>query len=105
MMDRAPDRTSREARFTAFFEANYGRLLAFARRRVDPSVAQDIVAETFLKAWRRFDDHDTEATTWLYSIARGEIANVRRGRARRSALAERLRLMTLATNPAVTTRQ
>ena len=49
-------RTSAEARFDALYDAHFRDLLAFALRRVErPDDAADVVAETFLVAWRRLD--------------------------------------------------
>src|SRR5260221_4675312 len=48
----------------------YRYLLVFTR---DPSLAEDLAAETFeraLRAWRRFDPRRASARTWLCTIAR-----------------------------------
>ncbi|HEX6327734.1 MAG TPA: sigma-70 family RNA polymerase sigma factor [Jiangellaceae bacterium] len=87
---RAPDRAPR---FTSFFEATYGDLLRFAQRRVHSDHAEDVVAESFLVAWRRLDDLPRgrdDARAWLFGIARGVILNVHRGAERQRALAVRL---------------
>lgn len=81
-------------RFRALFDDAERDLLAYALRRVDrPEDAADIVAETFLVAWRRLDDIPPggEARLWLYGVARRQLANQRRGQLRRSQLADRLR--------------
>lgn len=62
----------------------------FVHRRVDPAVGDDVVAEVFLIAWRRFDRVPTDELAWLLGIARGVLANQRRGEARRSALTARV---------------
>ncbi len=41
--------------FTALYEARYGAIHAYAARRVGLQAADEIAAETFLIAWRRFD--------------------------------------------------
>jgi RNA polymerase sigma-70 factor, ECF subfamily len=84
---------SREQRFTALFTNCYGPVLAFARRRLGPDLAQDVVAETFLTAWRRIDELTDEPLPWLYRVASHAIANQRRGLARRQRLADRARRM------------
>jgi RNA polymerase sigma factor (sigma-70 family) len=75
--------------------AEHGReILAYALRRVgDPEDAADVVAETFLIAWRRLEDvpPDRQARLWLYGVARRVLANQRRGERRRERLGERLR--------------
>jgi RNA polymerase sigma-70 factor, ECF subfamily len=62
----------------------------FVHRRVDPAVADDVVADVFLVAWRRFDGAPAEILPLLFGIARGILANQRRAQARRSALHGRL---------------
>jgi RNA polymerase sigma-70 factor (ECF subfamily) len=87
---RAPDR---EARFTLLYEAAYADLLRFAQRRVHPTHAEDVVAESFLVAWRRLDDlppRRDDARAWLFGIVRGVILNTHRGAERQQALAVRL---------------
>jgi RNA polymerase sigma-70 factor (ECF subfamily) len=64
-----------EERFTAIFETHYGRVSAYVRRRVPPSVAPDIVAETFLAAWRHLDQLGDHSLAWLYRAAAHEIAH------------------------------
>jgi len=83
---------SREQRFIVLFTNCYGPVLAFARRRVGPDEAQDVVAETFVTAWRRFDDLIGEPLPWLYRIAGHAVANQRRGDVRRQRLDARARL-------------
>lgn len=85
---------SPEERFSALFERTRLPLLAYAVRRVaDPADAADVVAETYLVAWRRLDDVPAgdEARPWLFGVARRVLANHYRGERRRVALADRLR--------------
>jgi RNA polymerase sigma-70 factor (ECF subfamily) len=86
--------SSPEERFSALFERTHSALLGYAVRRVaDPSDAADVVAETFLVAWRRLDDVPSgdKARPWLFGVARRVLANYYRGERRRHALADRLR--------------
>jgi RNA polymerase sigma-70 factor, ECF subfamily len=93
-------RQAREQRFTSLFSECYSPVLAFARRRLGPDVAQDVVAETFLTAWRRLDEITGEPLPWLYRIAGHAVANQRRSQARRSHLDDRARrLMSEGTVP------
>ena len=90
----------REARFRSIFELSEREILAYALRRVRrPEDAADVVAETFLAAWRRIDDvPDGDAgRLWLYGAARRVLANQRRGDLRRSRLADALRVELAAT--------
>lgn len=89
-----PSPPDREARFTALFESTHRALLAYAVRRVtEPQDAADVVAESFLVAWRRIDDvpAGADARPWMFGVARRVLANARRGDRRRLALADRLR--------------
>jgi len=84
----------RQARFEAVYAANQALILGYALRRTASSEdAADILAETFLTAWRRLGDlpPGDDATLWLYGVARRVLANYYRGERRRSALADRLR--------------
>ena len=83
----------RQARFEALYAANHSPIFGYAlRRTASPDDAADILAETFLTAWRRLDDLPAgdDARMWLYGVARRVLANYRRGERRRSALADRL---------------
>lgn len=83
----------REARFTILYDAAYADLLRFVSRRVDPAAAEDVVADAFLVAWRRFEDlpdHPDDARAWLFGIARGVTLNTRRSAGRQRALGVRL---------------
>jgi RNA polymerase sigma-70 factor, ECF subfamily len=83
-------------RFTALYREHHARVRDFARRRVGGDLAQEIVAETFLIAWRRIDAVPVVAVPWLYRVALYEIANARR----RQAKAERIHDALLEHHPA-----
>ncbi|GAA2168964.1 RNA polymerase sigma factor [Pedococcus bigeumensis] len=86
--------SSPEELFSQLFERTHVALLGYAVRRVgDPADAADVVAETYLVAWRRLEDVPTgpEARPWLFGVARRVLANHYRGERRRLALADRLR--------------
>ncbi len=85
----------RRQRFERLYAATCGPLLGYALRRTPNSDdAADVVAETFLTAWRRLDDipPGDQARLWLYGVARHVLANYRRGERRRCELSDRLRL-------------
>ena len=63
---------------------------SYALRRADPADADDVVAETFLVAWRRFDDMPSDPRPWLLSVARHVLANRRRSVQRLTSLSDRL---------------
>lgn len=81
------------ARFEALFEAHYGAVLAYARRRASSDVGADVAAATFEVAWRRLDEVPDEALPWLYGVARRLLANTRRADVRRQRLWSRLRAL------------
>jgi RNA polymerase sigma-70 factor, ECF subfamily len=81
---------TREERFEGLFRENYPFVRAYALRRTSGEAAQDVVAETFLVAWRRLDDVPADALPWLYGVARRVLANQRRTADRGEALEERL---------------
>ncbi|WP_193106606.1 RNA polymerase sigma factor [Brachybacterium sp. FME24] len=88
-----PQTPGDEQRFTALFDDAYTDVLRFVRRRHGEDGAEDVVSDTFLTAWRRLDDLPTDhgnARAWLFGIARGTLANSRRGAHRRQALGIRL---------------
>jgi len=87
-------RASRRTRFEEIYAANCGPILGYALRRTsNGDDAADVVAETFLTAWRRLDDVPSGdgARLWLYGVARRVLANYHRGERRRFELADRLR--------------
>ncbi len=88
------DAAARQVRFEAVYAANHVSILGYALRRTAcPDDAADVLAETFLTAWRRLDElpNGDEARLWLYGVARRVLANFYRGERRRTALADRLR--------------
>ena len=76
----------REERFDELYRSYFARVLAYAVRRASQDVAHDIVADTFLIAWRRLEHLPAEPLPWLLGIARKTLANQRRGIRRRAAL-------------------
>jgi RNA polymerase sigma factor (sigma-70 family) len=65
-------------------------IVAYVRRRSTADSVDDLVAETFLVAWRRLDDVPEEPLAWLLAVARRVLSTHRRGRDRRRNLGERL---------------
>ncbi len=76
--------------FENVFNACYEPVYRYAARRVAPEAVQDVVAETFLVAWRRYPELRGEPLPWLLGIARRVASTHRRSGARREALRERL---------------
>jgi RNA polymerase sigma factor (sigma-70 family) len=84
-------------RFEALFAAHRVDVLRYVFRRVRPDVAEDVVSEVFLIAWRRQSEVPSNALPWLYGVARKVLANQRRSTDRRTGLA----LRAAAQGPAV----
>ena len=79
-----------QAEFERLFRRHHATVHRFVARRVESAAVQDVVAETFLTAWRRFDRVEGDPLPWLLGIARRVCANHLRGRDRLAALRERL---------------
>jgi RNA polymerase sigma-70 factor (ECF subfamily) len=82
-----------QIQFSRLYREQGWAILAYALRRVeDREDAADVVAETFLIAWRRLAEvpAGTEARLWLYAVARRTIANLHRSERRRTRLGGRL---------------
>lgn len=90
---------SRLVRFDALFTEYQRRVMAYAMRRTQTLAdAEDVAAETFTIAWRKFDTIPAaEPLPWLYAVARRVLANHRRGSGRRERLAALLRVEDVAT--------
>ncbi|MBG0831973.1 sigma-70 family RNA polymerase sigma factor [Planomonospora sp. ID67723] len=74
------------SRFEAVYRRTYEQILGYAVRRCSsPEDAADVVAETYVIAWRRIAElPDGEAgRLWLYGVARRVLANHRRSERRR----------------------
>lgn len=82
--------------FTRSWERDGPRVAMYARRHVAVDDVQDVVAETFLQAWRRWDVVPQPPIAWLVGTARKVIGNQRRSKGRRAALHERLVLLDAA---------
>lgn len=86
---------NRDAAFETLFAQHYWSVRNFAVRRVPEALVEDVVAETFIVAWRRLDDIYGEPGPWLFGVARRVIANQLRGQRRWEALVDRLQATTV----------
>ncbi|RIJ77900.1 sigma-70 family RNA polymerase sigma factor [Nakamurella silvestris] len=100
------DAADERSRFDELYEAHVGDVLSYAlRRSTDREDAADLVAETFLLAWRKLPEipADGGALPWLYVVAGNLLANhYRRSRTRHAlvgALADQLRRHPVAPPP------
>ena len=76
------NRAEPEQRFRSLYLDYYKQVYMYFRRRTDTECAKDGTAETFLVAWRRFDQlpADDRVLPWLYGTARRVLANQWRSR-------------------------
>jgi RNA polymerase sigma-70 factor (ECF subfamily) len=85
--------TDHEAAFRGLYQATYDDLLSFVERRVHLAVADDVVAEVFMTAWRRFADVPVardQARAWLFTVAHNTLRNRHRSDTRQQSLALRI---------------
>jgi RNA polymerase sigma-70 factor (ECF subfamily) len=80
-----------QPRFEALVAEVYQPLQRYIRRRIDPASADDVLGDALLVMWRRLDDIPADAElAWCYGVARGCLANKRRGTDRHLKLVRRL---------------
>jgi RNA polymerase sigma-70 factor (ECF subfamily) len=78
-------------RLASLWNAHYPAVLAYARRRAPEEMANDAASAAFTVLWRRIDEPLDDPLPWLLAVARRELANQRRGEARRRRLGIRAR--------------
>lgn len=76
--------------FSAVFAEQYPAVLAFARRRVGHEDGEDVAAEVFAVAWRRWDVAPEDVRPWLFGIAKNVIRDCTRGSTRHLRLQTKL---------------
>ncbi len=89
-MSHQADRDDQTARFERLFRAQYPAVAGYVRRRADAALADDLVNEVFLVAWRRLDEVPPSPRPWLLGVARNVLGTHIRGARRVRALHERL---------------
>lgn len=82
---------SRARRFEEVAAEVFEPLQRYIKRRIDPDLAEDVLADVMLTVWRRLDDIPTDRTLpWCYGVARRALANQHRSNRRHLRLVERL---------------
>jgi RNA polymerase sigma-70 factor (ECF subfamily) len=76
--------------FNRLWQEHALAVLRYARRRVYDEQADEVVAETFVVAWRRLAEIPAAELPWLFGVARRVSANIRRSDQRRLALQDRM---------------
>ncbi|MDQ3638662.1 MAG: sigma-70 family RNA polymerase sigma factor [Actinomycetota bacterium] len=91
LRSRRRDTSEGEFPLRAAYADHAGELFQLAFRSLgDQGLAEEVVQETFVRAWRssaRFDERRGSVRTWLFAIARNLIVDAARARAVRSRAA------------------
>jgi len=79
-------------RFEALYTGSYQEISGYVRRRVPPDAADDVVAQVFTVAWRRFGQVPSppQDRLWLFGVARNCAAEHHRAATRWLRLRTRL---------------
>ena len=74
-------------RFTAMYDTHRNQVWAYAAWLADRQLADDLVSDTFVVAWRRLRDVPDPALPWLLGVARNMVREHIRSAGRRGSLA------------------
>lgn len=99
MSEQSSDPGSEAQQFARLWDDYAGRIQAYAVRRVGPDQAEEVLAETFLVAWRRVADIPGDPLPWLLVVARNTIAADRRSRYRARAVEQELARLEMLSEP------
>ena len=78
-------------RFQALYAEHHARVYAYAVSRAGRQLADEVVSEVFLVAWRRLADVPAPALPWLLMVARNTACSQFRGSARQRSISAELR--------------
>ena len=84
------DEDERRRAFETLYRVTLPSIRSYARRRAPDDLADDVVAQTYLTAWRRCDDAIAGGLPWLYRTARFTLANHQRTERRQLRVAQRV---------------
>jgi RNA polymerase sigma-70 factor (ECF subfamily) len=85
--------------FESFYRDHYDAVSRYVARRVPPNSHDEVVAATFIVAWKKFTEVPSPSLTWLYRIACYEVAHERRRLVRQPQLAELNDLHLIGSSP------
>jgi RNA polymerase sigma-70 factor (ECF subfamily) len=94
-MSTSDEAITREARFESLFLSNRSGILGYFLRRMHSKPdAADLLAETFLIAWRKLDEIPAQdaGRLWLFGVARRLLANYHRHERVETTMAAKLRV-------------
>ena len=86
----AVDVEARRTRFEVIARELVDPLRRFLARRTDAATADDVLGDTLLVLWRRYDDLPDEVLPYAYGVARNCLANAERGARRQGRVAGRI---------------
>ena len=97
------DRETAEQRFEALYVTHYQAIAGYVLRRVPADAADDVIAQVFAVAWRRFGEVPSPPgdRLWLFGVARNTVSDQQRSERRRFHLHARLTQDAAASRPAV----
>lgn len=93
------DDEDRARAFETLYRSTLPSLRSYARRRAPVDLAEDVVAQTYLTAWRRCDEALSGGLPWLYRTAGFTLANHERAERRQWRVAQRVISTTEPTTP------
>lgn len=81
---------SAEDLFRDLYAATSRRLYAYLRRHADPDMAETVLSEVYVKAWRHLSSLTDEPMGWLIVTAKRTLLDHHRAQQRRDRLNDRL---------------
>jgi RNA polymerase sigma-70 factor (ECF subfamily) len=72
------DEAKKRAEFEFFFRENYRWLRRYVARRIPESRVDDVVASSFIVAWKKYENVSEPSLPWLVRIAHFEVSNAAR---------------------------
>lgn len=76
--------------FARLYSRHSRTVRAYVARRIGSAAAEEVAAEVFVVAWRRWPDANEAGLPWLYATAQHAIANYLRGERRRDRALQHL---------------
>jgi RNA polymerase sigma factor (sigma-70 family) len=88
-----PASAGTSAMFEDLYRGRYQEIAAYVRRRVPDDSADDVIANVFTVAWRRFGDvpGPPQDRPWIFAVARNTISDHKRAQRRWFRLGARLK--------------
>jgi RNA polymerase sigma-70 factor (ECF subfamily) len=86
----APDVEERRSRFETIAREVVDPVRRYLARRTDAATADDVLADTLVVLWRRYDDLPAEVLPFAYGVARLCLANAERGARRQRRVVGRI---------------